>query len=221
MSHAQPESSSDGDAEYPRDNYFHDLSAADDGVETPDRDWGSHHSFKDYDKHEAIAHSLLRNSATMLCARTLFAPPNNGGRLAELCAWLFDDECIDGHGDALHTDNRAVELTDPELHVPKNAGDQFGTHEYGQYRHRRRLNPETGYVSGGESTAVVIQDRSEEQFLALIREWLDACHSNLRDWKRQATIRYARRLKRGGDQRDVDVLTKIVTKVRTDDFDRE
>jgi len=219
MSHAHAQTP---DSPYSRENYFHELSPADDPDPTPeDRDWGIHHHFKPDDKNEQIAHSLLRESATMLCYRTLFLPAWNGGRLAELCAWLFEGRCIDGRGEAMHKEKREVELTDPELHIPKNASDEFGTHEYGQYRHRRRVNPETGYISAGESTSVHIQDRPEEQFLTLVREWLHARDGELWDWQREQTIQYARRLKRGGDEGDVDVLTKVVKKVREKDFQRD
>lgn len=210
---------------YPRDNYFDDLGGdVDDGFdseqksEQPDRDWGVHHRFKHYDVEEVIAHRILRESATMLCAETLWGDPYNGGRLAELWALVFEDEVIDGQGWKLHVENEEVELTDPLYPLPKRASDTFGTRDYGQYRHRARKSPDTGYLTMGETTGVVIQDQSEEDFLDTVRNWLVGRGSDLTDNQRDDVMQYARRLKRGGDLRDTDIMTKVVEKVRSNEF---
>lgn len=155
-----------------RENFWgDDLSAStEDEDEDPDRDYGRHHRFKPaQDKDAILAHRLLRESATMLCGETLRSAPYNGGRLAELVAWCFDDECIDGREEAMHHSVEQVELTDPQAHIPRAASAEFGTCDSGQYRHRARVNEETGYLSGhGGSTHVVIADRPTDEFMAVV-----------------------------------------------------
>ena len=156
-----------------RENFWGDDLSTDDDPnhdDDPDRDYGLHHRFKPpQDKDAILAHRLLRESATMLCGETLRSAPYNGGRLAELVAWCFDEECIDGRGDAMHHAVEQVELTDPQEHIPRAASAEFGTSDSGQFRHRSRVNEETGYLSGhGGSTHVVIADRPTEEFMAVV-----------------------------------------------------
>lgn len=216
---------------YPRENYFDDTggedgrtnereTTCDDSERSgqPNRDWGIHHRFKEFDVEEVIAHRILRETATMLCAETLWGEPYNGGRLAELWALVFDDEVIDGRGDKLHITNKEVQLSEPLFPLPKRASETFGTRDYGQYRHRARKNPETGYLSMGETTGVVIQDQPEDQFLDTVRNWLVGRCGDLSRQEQHEILQYAKRLKRGGDLRDKDVMTKVVQKVRQNDF---
>jgi hypothetical protein len=190
--------------------------AVDNGDDDDSDEWGPHHT--DYeginDPAKIIAHRLLKETASLICATTLFADPYNGGELAEAMAFVFDGETIDGHGDAMHLRNEPVPLSDPELHVPRDASDTFGTRTFGQKRHRRRVNERTGYVSGGESTGVVIQDRSLEAFISVVNLWLESHPAQLSDAEKQEARQTAYRLKQSGDYRDVDALATVVREVR-------
>jgi len=90
------------------------------------------------DKDARLAHLLLRECAPKLCGRGV----------AELAADEQEERLLLDVAPAFLT------LTEPELHIPKSGSDTFGTHDYGQYRHRRRYNPKSGYISSGESTWV-------------------------------------------------------------------
>ena len=201
---------------YPREDYF---GEDDDDTEIAqrdedlNRDWGVHHQFRDEnDRNAIIAHRFLRESATMLCAETLFGSPNNGGRTAELCAWLFDGECIDGRAWAMHHENCEIELTDPELHLGRTGSEEFGTQEYGQFRHRRRFNPLTGYITNGETTSVFIQDRPLEEFLDVVGTAIEIYDP--RTPTADEVLARATRLKRKGESRDVDIMERVVRWLR-------
>jgi len=92
-----------------RDDWWHESRAKEDHepsrTDRPDPN----------DPATIIAHQILRETGTMLCATTLLEQPWNGGRMAELFAWCFDDELIDGRGYMLHYENKAIELTEPTL----------------------------------------------------------------------------------------------------------
>jgi hypothetical protein len=126
----------------------------------------------------------------------------------------LEGETIDGHGDALHNENREVELSEPALHVPKDGGEEFGTREYGQFRHRRRVNEETGYVSGGESTGVWIQDRPTDEFMELVGWYLHDVRDDIPPKLRNDAKSLAKQLKVQGETRDVDIMTRVVQKIR-------
>jgi hypothetical protein len=146
----------------------------------------------------------------MLCSTTLRDDPDRGWT-PHMIAEGIDD--APGHDPfATHHENQEVELTDPLVRPPtETARDQ---------RYRKRINPEQGYISDGHSTGVWIQARPEEELLEVLREWLDGCHGELREQKRQQALEHARRLKRQGQKRDVEILEDVVRMVRGDDFDR-
>lgn len=174
-----------------RENYWgEDLSSDTSDHEDPDRDYGHAHRFKPPQNRNALlAHKLLRDSATMYCAETLYGDPDD--------PW------------ALHSENEAVELTDPEHHVPKGASSTFGSAEAGQYRHRARVNEEAGYLSGPEgTTSVVIADRPTDEFL-------DVVESAIRVFDPRPSVECEVRdragaLKAAGEMRDVDVMERVV-----------
>jgi len=100
-----------------------------------------------------------------------------------------------------------VELGDPKHHPP---GE-------GNREHLRavRSNELDGYLTGGESTSVVLDGTPTEKFLALIETWLDYC-------KRQGVIgeelaedlkRDAASLKQGTSKRDERVVQILVRDV--------
>lgn len=171
------------------------------------KEWGVAHDFREgTSKYAWLAHDIHKHVAPALCATTLLDPPDRG--LEPLFAWLFDDDPIESDPDALHHENRAVELGKPAVRVPKTGGDQWGNPDYGQYRHRRRVNKETGYVSGGESTGIYLGDIPAERFLAVVDTVLAV--SNLPPRQRREIRQYASSAKRDGNKRDVEILERVL-----------
>ena len=172
-------------------------------------EWGVHHDFVEgSSKHENLAHRYLSSVARLLCARTLFGAPDRGHE--PLFAWLLDDEeLVDEHDpSALHSMKREVELSDPQLHIPRSMPDQWGGVDFGQYRHRRRLNEETGYISGGESTGIYLADSPEPLFMEAVNLYLMG--QNFMERRAEELRSYARSLKREGQLRDVDILERVI-----------
>ncbi|WP_459879349.1 hypothetical protein [Halorubrum gandharaense] len=129
-------------------------------------------------------------------------------------AWLVDDECIDGRADAMHHQNRAVELTEPTFYVPPGDGTERGR--------KARLNEETGYITGGETTSVVYRDRPADEFLATVDAYLDMIRQRIRE--RPSTFldesdlddarHIAKSWKHAGDTSDVEIMKAIVRRIR-------
>jgi hypothetical protein len=209
----------DSAARYAPHNWYGDdddqEASYDDPEDNPERNPGVGGTWRPdpNDPAEIVAHQILRETGTLLCATQLYEPPWNGGRTAELFAWLFEDELIDGGEGALHRENRPVELSDPSIKLPKQTpGDRPDT---GCERYRRRVNPETGYINGGESTAIVIQRRPCDEFMAVVDEYLGL--QPLFDREIEDLRQYARRLK--GQQHhngmsDKDILSRVISECR-------
>jgi hypothetical protein len=197
-----------------RDDWWHDEQiedgAADESGPEPER-------VDPNNPNEIVAHQLLRETGTMLCASTLFDDPGlEGGQTAELFVWL-DDEDVDFDPLALHTENKPVGLTDPAVRLGQHDTHSSLVGEWGTERHRKRFNPETGYLSGDETTKVIIQDRSVAEFMSVVENWLRGQQRELRDCEIEESLNLARRLKKNTQQngmRDVDILTRVVEKVR-------
>jgi len=171
------------------------------------------------DPAEIIAHSILRETATMICAATLKDDPGiEGGRTAKLFAFLDGETWND---DALHTERKAVELTNPAIRLGEHDPDSSLVGEWGCERHRKRFNPETGYISGNETTGVLIQDRPRDELLDVIEDWLRGVaardDNGIREGDVDEGLVYAERLKENAHHngfRDVDIMAKVVSKVR-------
>jgi len=104
-------------------------------------------------------------------------------------------------------ENREVELSEPELRPP--------TETVRDQRHRVRVNEEVGYLSGGHSTGVVLQDRSLEEFIAVLNLWLEGRNTDVPESIKAEARDKAYRLKREGEHRDVEILSEIVEDVRS------
>ena len=206
---------------YPRGNFWGEMTDYDD---QPDQDAGDYGvgdgpesnpgpggTWKPdpNDPNEIIAHQLLRDTARMLCSETLFAAPAlPGGRTQQLFAWLFDDDCLEHDPGAHHHAKREVELTEPRVRPPmETVRDQ---------RHRVRINDEIGYLTGGHSTGVVLQDRRLEELIAVINLWLTGRQTDVPDSIKQDARDRAYRQKREGDKRDVEIVADVVEHVRTE-----
>jgi len=179
-----------------------------------DRDWGDRHTFvTGTTKAEYVAHSLLKQSATILCPVTLHAPPDRGKE--PLFEFLFGDgdSDLDHDPDALHTERKPVVLSDPELHVPKSFPDGFAPEESGQYRFRRRYNEEYGYVTFGGKIA----NRPTDEFMEVVDnllDWLVGQDDNPIDRETADGIRDgAYHLKIDGQKDDVDIMEEVIEDV--------
>lgn len=156
------------------------------------------------DPNEIIAFKLLRDTGTMLCAATLFGDPDRGWSAHAAAEGI---EFTPGHDPAAHhTENREVELSEPAVRPP--------TETVRDQRHRVRVNEEVGYLTGGHSTAVVMKDRSLEEFIAVVNLWLEGRNTDVPDGIKRDARDLAYRRKREGKTRDVDVLSEIVRFVR-------
>jgi len=168
---------------------------------------------------EIIAQSILRETATMICATTLRDKPGiEGGQTAQLFAFL-DGEEFDPL--ALHTENKAVELTDPAIRLGNHAPESSLVGEFGCERHRKRYNPESGYITGNETTGVLIQDRPCDELLTVIELWLRGVAAREDNGVAESDVddalTFAERLKQNVDHnglRDVDIVSKVVDRVR-------
>ena len=206
-----------------RENFFDpDHDDYKDTDETPtgprrtdvDRDWGQNHSFtRGRTKAEYVAHSLLKQSATILCPVTLHAPPDRG--VEPLFDFLLGDpdSGLDHDPSTMHTERQPVELSAPEVHVPKSFPDGFSPAESGQYRLRRRFNEQYGYVTFGGKIA----NRPREEFLAVVDDllnWIVRCSDNPIDRETADGIRSgAFDMKIDGQMDDTDIMENVIEDV--------
>lgn len=168
---------------------------------------------------EIVAHKILRETGTMICAATLRDEPGiEGGETAALFAFL-DGETWDKY--AMHTENKAVELSAPAVRLGIHDPDSSLVGEWGTERHRKRINPETGYLSGGETTGVLIQDRPTDELVSVVEDWVRGVAARdgngLTEDDVDEAVAYTERLKENTNHngmRDVDIVEKVVAKVR-------
>lgn len=69
-----------------------------------------------------------------------------------------------------------TELSEPQLHLPKLFEGDSRSIEYGQHRHRRRVNPDTGYINWGETTSTELRARPKDEFMDVVDcvlDWAD------------------------------------------------
>jgi|GEM_PF-573857 hypothetical protein len=220
--------SSDPPALGSRDNWWGDTTDQNTDTDTDDRVDDTHNTNRPDPNNpaEIIAHTILRETATMICATNLRDEPylddvedltHDERKVAEAFAAL-DGERYGKY--ALHTDNEAVEMTDPAIRLGQHAPEKSLVGEYGCERHRKRYNPATGYVSGGETTGVLIQDRPWGELREVIEQWLRGVaareSSGLTTNDVDDALQFAKRLKKNVDHnglRDVDIMTKVVERV--------
>lgn len=163
-------------------------------------------------KAEYLAHSILKESGTILCPTALKDPANR--EYPAMFEWLFQDACLLDHDpEAIHKEQQAIEITDPELYIPREFPDGFAPMESGQYRHRRRYNTEHGYVSFGG----IIANRPTDEFMEVIDTLLDFVVRRdeiaLQESKAKKYRRDAIRMKSKGEMHDVSILETILADV--------
>lgn len=156
--------------------------------DTDDTDDGSDTGIEGTSRADFVAHALLKQSATLLCGETL----------QELDRWAAGDL---GHEPVPDV----VTLGDPDAYPPYET--------VGKNRHARRVNAATGRMNWAESTFVVIADRPEPEFLAVVDEALENIDGLDIPPRQQAEIRErAQRMKRHADAlRDTDIMRQVVT----------
>jgi hypothetical protein len=202
---------STSESPYPRENWYGDYEATRGSSDVDDQEKADPN-----EPAKIVAFNLLRQSGTALCATTLKDEPWNGGRMAELFAWCFDGECIDGHAEALHHANEEVELSDPAVRLGIQSKFEYRAGEFGAERFRKRVNEETGYLSGGETTAIIWQDRPVEDFMAVVDIYLSA-RPNVRDSEKEVARGLAHHLKTERRMRDLDIMERVVDELRSGD----
>ena len=174
-----------------------------------------------------IAHAILRETATILCGESLDGEPylDNVGDLAHdqrKVAEAF--AALDGerYGEyATHDENEEVELTDPTIRLGNTAPESTLVGEWGVERYRKRINPQTGYITGNETTYVAIKKRPLPKIMAVIEGWLRGVaardDSGLTESEIQDLLDLARSLKKNQHQNkkdDFDIVEKVVERVR-------
>ncbi len=232
-----PSTSDDADSDgYPRENYWGEMT----DYEDDDReagDYGVGDGAEDNpgpggtwrpdpnDQDRIIAKGILLETATVLCATTLFETPClPGGHVEQLCAFHFcgpdldefDAEIDDppaawkAHNpNAQHHENREVELTEPTIRPP--------TETVRDQRHRKRVNEEIGYISGGVSTGVVVKPRPAHELAEVLDDWLDGRKDNVSAEIKEDARDKLYDLKRAGEHSDVDILTIVIAFVRSEE----
>jgi hypothetical protein len=174
--------------------------------------WGGAHDFREgKSKPEWVAHQLLREVAPKLCATTLFdTPDRNWGR--HLAAEGIDaSPSWDHDSGAMHHQRGEVELTEPRHRIPKAMPAQWGQQDYGQTQRRKRVNETAGYLSGGASTGVYLPDVPLGVFVEVVDTYLAL--KELSERERDKVRQYAITEKRDGNDRDIDILKRVVAMV--------
>lgn len=178
------------------------------------RDAGSAHEFTEgTHKAEWLAHKILKESGTLICARTLLDDPY-APRSAVLIGWLegAPTDAVTGDPGALHDQRGEVALTEPVVRLPAQASDgSRAVVAAANGRHRARVNDASGYIAG-EGTGALIQDRPAGEFMDVIEDLLARAAFELgaSASERRALRERARRLKRSGEWRDVDIVEAIL-----------
>lgn len=210
-SRAKHQQSAEQGAEYATHDWWGENDVEDDQTTGHDPDEFEYKR----ERAEWVAHDILKQTGTLVCPIALNAEPD---RMASLFEWLETGEAKTGHDPgSIHTENKRVELTEPEVFVPLQTREEYGgkTKEYGQRPSRSRYNPEHGYIVGPQ-----ILDRSTEEFMDIVELVLGHMVADtdigLSERERDRLERDARRLKESGDRRDTDVLATILEDALTE-----
>lgn len=197
-----------------RENFW-----GDEDTESTDR--GGHSEVSGTDAPEQLARRYALRFEDAICTRTLNEPGWNGGRTAELVAWLCDDECIDGRGNQLHHEQTEQSLTDPLLPMPRQIEVGGRIIEYGGYRCRRRYNPETGYINWGETTGTGIPEFDHDTYQLCVDTYLAERFESLRVTDIDDYLEYAERVWSDPTMGSKDSLAQFIRYVRDAEQDTE
>jgi hypothetical protein len=118
-------------------------------------------------------------------------------------------------GRSLNTLDQKTELSDPELYVPKTVDLGTRSLEYGQHRHRRRINEETGWINWGETTWTDVPEVDGQTYMQAVHNYLwrnGVQVTNIEDW-----LAYARRLFNDQQLNSKEALATFIRKKRAYD----
>lgn len=116
-------------------------------------------------------------------------------------------------GRTLEKTGEKVELSEPTMYLPKEKETSTGRIiEYRQFRHRRRVNPDAGYINWGESTSTDIPEVTWEVYWQAVHNYL-ATHgvniTNVEDY-----LQRAKRFWHDQQLNSHEAMTQVVKHVR-------
>ncbi|SDJ32930.1 hypothetical protein SAMN05216226_102154 [Halovenus aranensis] len=222
MSHSESQhSTATTESPYARDNYWGSLDQDND-------DEQGHVETSGTDPAQYLAYQYLSDVVDVVCGRTLDRHDREI-ELSEPCLYLPKESrrelgvARDGTPDTCPAcDNDHLQRVAP-LRLECTADDcdesiledrTLRVIEYRQHRHRRRINPETGWINWGESTSTDVPDEIDEDV------WLLAVHnylaqSELRYSLVDGALTYAERLYRDPNQSTAqDALATFIEMTR-------
>lgn len=211
MSQTQPRGDASASAEtpYPRYNYFESEEEEYDPDREPD-DPSTHRHEDNADvgtsKNEWMAKSVLRDETRHLDPVQLYHEPDRG--LEPLFAWLFDDEIIAHDPKAMHHEQRAVELSDPEHYPPTGEGSQLvraKMERKAPSTKRWRVNEETGTLAFGG----VLEDVTLQELYEIADELLTASDYYVSEKLRAKLLNVVVTMKRSGKHGDIRILAEM------------
>ena len=116
-------------------------------------------------------------------------------------------------------DKTGRELSEPTLYLPKKAAvGQNATIEYGQHRHRRRFEEQSGRINWGETTTTAIPEFDYDVFQFCVHTYLAGrgCRLTAVD----DYLEYAERVWHDPQYGSKDALEQFVQHVRDEEADR-
>lgn len=179
-------------------------------------DWGGSYEFRTgTTKEQWLAFKILQQTGRVLCATTLFDPPNRPdcALWTPALAFVFDGEQIAHDPRAMHHRNEERELSEPGIVNAKTASEAWGGVNYAG--ESVRVEEHAGYLSGGESTGCIIADRPHDAFMHVIDTILPL--TNLTPRQQREVRTWMSDEKRQGDDRDVDLLEQFLAVALTAD----
>lgn len=90
-------------------------------------------------------------------------------------------------------DGEDVTLSDPTFYLPKQRDHGDRVEEYRQHNQPRRINQETGYIAGGETTSVGLPELDEDAYRQAVRNVLARLgflEAHREDWLQHADRLY-------------------------------
>ena len=109
-----------------------------------------------------------------------------------------------------------VPLSDPCLYLPKQVERGSITINYRQHRHRRRINPDTGYINWGETTGTAVPEIDEETYMLAVQNYLSDRGILMTTAERK--LQRARRLFHDPQFNSHTALATFIEQVRNDDI---
>lgn len=217
MSTQSPQS----DSPYRRDNYWGGSDIAE-----PDRQ--GHDEVDGTDPADYLAYHHLSAFAPLVCGRTL-RETGQELPLSEPCMHLpktFEqsldgteppEECPECGGDLRHIAPLLLECVERECGERIEDDRPVRFVEYRQHRHRRRVNPETGWINWGESTSTAVPGVEEDVYMLAVRSYLldNGVQRHVDDW-----LAYANRLFHDPNLSSKQALATLIRNKRNYDADR-